>query len=172
MADFKISIGPVLRHEGGYANDPSDSGGETYAGISRVHNPAWPGWVAIDDAKPLKQYAKVPAADPFVEVYYYRHYWPVIQGDKIYDQRLAGFLFDWYVNSGAWAIKAIQEITGLQVDGVIGPKTLAAINAGDAGNLFDQLKKSRIAFVKNVVGRKPSQKKYLAGWLKRIGSFK
>lgn len=44
-------ITAIVQAEGRYVNNPSDPGGETYCGISRVYHPAWPGWAAIDAAK-------------------------------------------------------------------------------------------------------------------------
>ncbi len=44
-------IPTTLAHEGGYANHPSDKGGETYRGITRKHNPNWEGWAFIDEVK-------------------------------------------------------------------------------------------------------------------------
>lgn len=157
--------------EGGYVNDPADPGGETYAGITRRDNPTWPGWVAVDAAKPLKRGAYVSAAEPFVSPHYQRHYWPVIKGDLIANQAVAGFLFDWYVNSGGWAIRAAQEATGQAVDGILGPRSLAAINAHEPLSLFRRLKAMRILFVRDIVRKRPSQQKFLPGWLNRINSL-
>lgn len=44
MADFKIAFDITNKTEAGYANNPDDSGGETYAGISRNNWPYWEGW--------------------------------------------------------------------------------------------------------------------------------
>lgn len=46
-------ITAIVKAEGRYVNNPSDPGGETYCGISRVYHPAWPGWATIDAAKQL-----------------------------------------------------------------------------------------------------------------------
>ena len=48
---FDKALAHTLQFEGGYANDPADSGGETYKGISRNNWPSWPGWKLIDEAK-------------------------------------------------------------------------------------------------------------------------
>ena len=44
-------ITAIIKAEGRYDNNPSDPGGETYCGISRVYHPAWAGWATIDKAK-------------------------------------------------------------------------------------------------------------------------
>src|SRR6266567_115479 len=51
MADFIIAHQKTMGDEGGYANNPSDFGGETYKGISRKNWGAWSGWHAIDAYK-------------------------------------------------------------------------------------------------------------------------
>ncbi len=48
MADFDKAFNFVQNHEGIYSDDPDDSGCETYRGVSRAHNPLWPGWAIID----------------------------------------------------------------------------------------------------------------------------
>jgi len=50
-AAFLAVLAKTLKQEGGYVNDPYDSGGETYRGISRRAWPSWKGWPLIDQAK-------------------------------------------------------------------------------------------------------------------------
>lgn len=59
MADFDKAYFRTCKFEGGYANDKNDSGGETYKGISRVHNPKWGGWKIIDSYKKKKIFRKI-----------------------------------------------------------------------------------------------------------------
>lgn len=169
MADFNKSLALVRNHEGGYANVSGDRGGETYAGITRIYHPAWPGWAAIDAAKPLKHNAVVPAAEPLIAEFYEQKYWQQIQGDLIQEQRVAEFLFDWLVNSGRWAIIHAQREVGVKDDGNFGPKTLAAINT-EGATLFERLKTRRINYVRNL-SKYSDQRKFLKGWLSRIDSF-
>lgn len=169
MADFDIAIIPVLKHEGGYANVKGDAGGETYGGITRKNWPHWSGWQFVDAAKPLRRNQRAPAADLLLEHFYREQYWQKIKGDLITDQRTAGFLLDFYVNSGYHAVKCVQKIVGSAQDGVVGPQTLAAIN--NTAGLFEELKQARIAFVQQVAKRGDNEK-FLAGWLRRINSFK
>ena len=48
---FEKAYAQTAKHEGGYAHDPADAGGETFRGISRKMHPGWPGWPAVDLAK-------------------------------------------------------------------------------------------------------------------------
>lgn len=171
MADFKKAIKFILDREGGYVNDPADSGGETYRGISRVNYPHWEGWQAVDRHKPLKrgQIINDPLLEDMVETFYYSTQWTDIIGDKINDQKLAGFLLDWYVNSKGVAVKKLQEVLGLKPDGDLGPKTLAAINADP--NLFAKYKERRIMFYNAHCKVVPKDTKFLKGWLARVAAY-
>ena len=59
MIKKEAIISKTLETEGGYVNDPSDSGGETYCGIARNSNPKWEGWKIVDAHKPLKWNQKI-----------------------------------------------------------------------------------------------------------------
>ena len=48
MADFNQAFDITMGHEGGYANNKLDTGGETYRGVSRNNWPDWEGWRLID----------------------------------------------------------------------------------------------------------------------------
>lgn len=173
MSNFKEALKKVLGHEGGYANVTGDTGGETYQGISRKNWPNWRGWGIIDKSKPLKhnQILKDKHLADLVEVFYYEHFWKPIQGDRIKDQKVTAFLFDWYINSGYHAIKAIQSAVGVKADGLIGSQTLAAVNAADQEALFVELKTRRLKFYKDIVNNRPDQAKFLTGWQNRVEAF-
>lgn len=170
MADFNKAILHILKQEGGYANDPDDLGGETYQGISRKNNPNWTGWAVIDTMK-LKRGQIVPKLTPKVIAYYRVAYWNKVIADKIINQGVATFLFDWYVTSGYHAIEAIQMLTNCRVDGVMGNNTLSAINKAD-NSLLGKLMDARVQFFKNIVKKRPSQEKFLDGWLNRVAYYR
>jgi lysozyme family protein len=169
MADFGKIIGFVRQFEGGYVNDPDDAGGETYCGVSRVHHPHWEGWVLVDMNKPLKhnQIVKDSLLEDMVNTFYYKKYWNAVGGDKIAGQAVANMACDWQVHSGDNCTKALQNLVGVKPDGDVGPKTIAAINACDPVRLFTQLKERRIMYYRAVVRHKPSNGKYLKGWIRR-----
>lgn len=173
MSDFKTALKIAMSHEGGYAIIVGDTGGETYQGISRKNWPAWRGWAIIDKVKPLRlnQILKDKRLADLVEVFYYDHFWKPIHGDKINSQGVANFLLDFYINSGYHAVKTAQHLVGAKEDGVMGPKTLAAINAEEPGGLLSGLKAARLSFLKRIVARNPSQEKFLAGWQNRVNAF-
>lgn len=162
---YEISLAHTLRWEGGYVNDPHDAGGETYQGISRKHNPNWPGWAILDTLSP--RHGQIyPQLTQSVMLYYRKHYWDKIQAGNINNTSVAGLFFDFYVHSGRNAVMTVQRLTGVPVDGIVGNKTIAAINAYGAP-LFEKLKQARIEFLKTI----PNNEKYITGWLNRVNSF-
>jgi lysozyme family protein len=170
MAQFKQAIPRILVWEGTYVNDPDDLGGETNHGITDKLDGTVDGWVDIDgDGKPdvrIKELTKEQA----IEIYK-RRFWDVIKGDQINSQAIATIIFDGYVNMGVPAIRMIQRLAFVKTDGRIGPQTLAAINTADEKSLYNNYKLERIAYYKRIADRRPQNRKFLKGWLRRINSF-
>lgn len=157
---IKNIIDAVLEREGGsqVTNDPSDSGGRTQFGISeRSHPDAWAdNQVTEEEARAIYEtkYVKAPGFD------------------QIEDSKLQALLIDFGVNSGpALAIMKLQEILRVEVDGILGPKTLAAIQIQEPRRLANQLSLARIKMIGRIVKRDPSQLRFLNGWLNRAGEF-
>lgn len=102
----------VLRYEGStYENDPNDTGGETKYGISKKSYP--------------KENIRDMTLDRAKEIYR-QDYWNQLLGDKL-PENLAACVFDAAVNQGLiTAIKMLQVMLGVDVDGVVGPRTLKA----------------------------------------------
>ena len=96
------------------------------------------------------------------------HLFTDIQGERIKSRSLALALFDFYWHSGANAVKAIQRIVNTRQDGNLGPKTLAAINYGDARVLHLKLTYERLRFLENLAGRDYTQRGFLEGWKNRV----
>ncbi|MCM1222880.1 MAG: hypothetical protein NC548_51320, partial [Lachnospiraceae bacterium] len=86
-------------------------------------------------------------------------------------QPLANILVDWVWASGTNGIKIPQRILGVTADGIVGPKTLAALNAADPKKLFQQIHNARVNFIEDIIRRNPSQKKFRKGWLRRIDAI-
>jgi Putative secretion activating protein len=108
-ADFDRAVALILAHEGGYANDPNDPGGETNFGISKR-------------AYPTEDIAHL-TADRAAAIYR-RDYWTPLQCDAL-PWALAVQVFDHGVNAGcSGAVKLLQGSLGVADDGVIGPITL------------------------------------------------
>lgn len=151
----KDIIDDILRREGAPTNDKTDRGGRTAFGISEKSNPeAWKdGRVTEDEARAIytRKYLK-----PF----------ELVKEFPFYEQAV-----DFGVNSGPpLAITKIQEIVGAEVDGILGPDTVAKVSSYE-GDLNKELAKSRIRMIGRLVSKNPSQLKYINGWLNRALEF-
>ena len=57
-----------------------------------------------------------------------------------------------------------------QVDGIVGPTTLAAIVAMSAADIVSALDRARRRFYAGLVERDRSQERFLAGWLNPVAT--
>lgn len=155
----------LLKWEGGFVNDPADAGGATMKGVTLATFRKFYGadktvsdLKAITDAQWLHIF-KVG-------------YWDKCRADEINSQSVANALVDWAYNSGvSTAVKKVQALLRITQDGIVGPKTIAEINASNTRTLFEAIKAARIEFVENIVKNKPSQAKFLNGWKNRINAL-
>jgi lysozyme family protein len=151
-------ITDIINREGPATNDPNDKGGRTAFGIAESANPqAWAdGRVTEEEAREiyLTKYVKGPGFD------------------KIEDPRLQAQVVDFGVNSGPHlAIMKLQAACGLPQDGVLGPKTLGAVNSPTVLSLNNKLVAERIKMIGRIVSKDPSQLKFVNGWLNRALEF-
>lgn len=174
MAIFQTAYDNYIKPwEGFYGWVDGDAGGETYGGISRVSNPTWAGWVAVDFEKhklgvdKLKQNYEIVGLAGMVEDYYNTMF-KNAGYDRLNSQDIANILFDFHVNSGQGNVEKI-------VGPLVGAKKLTTIidllNTGDQVKSYNDIKAARIKFYNDIVASKPSQQKFLAGWLNRINAF-
>jgi len=187
MAQFSISYRKTSGHEGGYADNLNDRGGETYRGIARKRHPDWEGWQIVDRLKLESDFPKNLETDPdisnLVVKFYHDNFWTAINGDVIQQQEIADELYDTGVNMGVVAaIKILQNSLNIlnknqtlykdiSEDGKIGQQTLGAISAFLATRKLEFLLK-----VVNVAQgcrylqllQDPSQELFAVGWMNRI----
>jgi lysozyme family protein len=170
MAKFEIAIPHTLAWEGGYVNHPSDPGGETNRGITDRLDGEIDGLVDIDDDGFGDVNIKDLTEEQAKEIYRQR-FWNKMRGDEIDSQAIAGLLFDGYVNMGSRAIKLLQDLLFIEPDGVVGAKTIKAINHANERLLYTAYKAKREQFYRGLVNRKPQLEVFLKGWLNRLDSF-
>lgn len=172
MANFLKSLPHTLKNEGLYVNDPNDSGGETFRGVSRKNNPQWAGWAIVDSMKQEKNFPQNLTANTelgvLVATLYRAKYWDKIRGNEISNQVVADTIFDFAVNAGSrTSVKLAQIIVGVKVDGVLGSKTLLAINSQDEKVFIPTFAITKIARYVQICGKRPSNRKYFYGWVRR-----
>lgn len=164
MAKAEILQPFILSWEGGYVNNPADKGGPTNKGVTlKTFRSVFGQTKTVDDLKHITdaQWLHI----------FKKYYWDKWQADKISDQSIANLLVDWYWGSGVYGIALPQKAMSLTADGVVGPKTLAAINTyPNKKELFDFLWKQRQAHFKRIA--KGTQRQFLKGWLNRLDGIK
>lgn len=151
--NFDRALAEILRHEGGYVNDPHDPGGETNMGISKRSYP-------LED---IKNMTRERAA-----VIYRRDFWNAVRADELPDGvDLAAF--DAAVNSGpSRSAKWLQRAVAVRADGVVGPNTLAAVGKADPARTINRMLDDRLAWLHGL----PTWERYRIGWSRRIGEVR
>jgi lysozyme family protein len=152
MTGFEDAFQKLLLHEGGYVNDPDDPGGETKYGITKRTYPD------VDIKSLTTDQARA---------IYKRDYWDRVSGDVIGSTRAAA-VFDFAVNAGVGtSIRLAQTVAGTAADGVMGPKSIAAISSTDESLFVAAFRLGRIARYTHLCEKNPKLKKYLFGWVRR-----
>ena len=159
--NWDASFEMVLKHEGGYVNDPRDPGGRTNLGVTQR---AWEAWL-VRTVTESDMRALTPAK---VKPFYKAMYWDKIKGDQL-PAGVDYAAYDLAVNSGVGrAAKYLQEIAGVPADGAIGPKSIEAIKACNPKELADALCDMRLAFLKSL----PTFDTFGKGWSRRVAEVK
>ncbi len=159
MADFHLAIPTVLRHEGGYVNDPDDCGGATNFGICQRSYPDLDiASLTLDDARSI----------------YERDFWKPLLLDQLHSQAVATKLLDTAVLIGKtravqFLQRSVPEAGGgiLLVDGKMGRNTLMAVNVSSPELLLAGFRRLLATYYENLATQIPGNRKFLKGWLLR-----
>lgn len=169
MANSSKLVPFILQWEGGFVNDPLDLGGATNKGITIGT------FTEYKKRKGLKaptiQDLKNISNEDWHEVFK-GLYWDRWKADEIKNQAVANILVDWVWASGSHGIKRPQRLLGVTADGVVGSKTIAALNAKDPAELFRMIKADRIKFIDEICEKRPANNRFKKGWLNRINAIK
>jgi lysozyme family protein len=147
--DFEKAFARLVDHEGGYVNHRADPGGETKFGISKR---SYPGediaGMTLERAKTI----------------YARDYWGPAGCDAVPDG--AKFeLFDMAVNSGVKAaVRNLQLAVGADDDGILGPRTLQAVQSMPEPRLVARFNGHRLSFMAGLA----TWPSFGRGWARRI----
>jgi len=186
MAQFLNAFLITMQYEGGYANAKADSGGETIFGISRNNNPDWKGWALVDAYKAKNGLNGIVAAmtsdadfQKMVQKLYTVNYWNINRCGDIYDQQLANVIFDTGVNMGTGrAARFLQQAFNdfapgktITVDGIIGDKTIAAVNQADPVSIYSNYQTLRKLKYGAIVAKNPSQHQFYSSWMSRLKPY-
>lgn len=162
MSDFKVAILTVLKHEGGFVNNPHDPGGATKFGISQRYLQ-----IQGYEDKNIQQLSQEEA----IQIYQ-TDWWDKHNYGAITHQIIATKLFDLAVNMGSKQShiclqRAIHAATGnaLQEDGVLGEITLTTVNETNTEILLAALKSEAAGFYRSL-----NNSTFEKGWLTRAYS--
>ena len=165
---FSTALQFVLRWEGGYVNNPHDTGGETNYGVTQaVYSHYRKSLGLLDRSVRLITTFEVKAI-------YQENYWTAA-GCDLLPSKLALCHFDWAVNHGtSGAIKTLQQVVGARPDGVIGPLTKQAITAALVLHKEVWLCDRALAIRESCYRRwgVGSQSQFLEGWLNRLNALR
>ncbi len=188
MTDFEYAFAQTLQHEGGYVDHEADPGGATNYGVSLrylrnrgdLDGDGLPdgdldgdGDVDVDDIRRLT----INDAKRL----YHSGFWMPNRLNEVQSRRVAAKVFDMAVNMGsrqAWRIvqRACNEFglelfgDDLVVDGIVGRKTLAAVNyciGLSTGRLMTWIQEEQRKFYRELVAKRPELGVFLDGWTRR-----
>lgn len=167
MAEFSPALALVLSHEGKFVDDKLDPGGSTNYGISLRFYHTYIDAVATSDD--IKRLTSEDAARIYKE-----YFWDKYSFAQIDNQNLCNRLFDLSVNCGPIeAIKLLQRACNdvctphIKVDGMLGPKTITAVNCLAPKAIYNALIKEAKTFYEELADHGQNHR-YLNGWINRL----
>ena len=166
--DWGTALTHLLDIEGGFTDDPNDPGnklpdgrpGCTNLGVTQA---AWEAYIGRKVTHEEMRALTRKDVDPF----YRAMYWDSIRADDL-PQLLRYAVFDAGVNSGpVTAIRWLQQAVGATPDGILGPRTLKAINELDPSSTLRRMLAKRLTAMTSMSGW-PS---FSRGWARRIATL-
>ena len=166
--DFDRSLAFVLKMEGGYVNDPVDSGGATNFGVTTKNYDKW----RADQGLGVLPVNLISVDE--VRVIYRTQYWQKARCDDLpWPVCLAHF--DGLVqHRPRVASEVLQRATNyvarepLRIDGMVGPMTLEAARRQDPKMLVRSLVIERLFVYSKILERNRTQVKFLKLWRPRM----
>lgn len=181
MSGFDIAIKTILNHEGGFVDDKDDRGGATNFGLSLKVMRTY----CLCDKQFRKQFFKNKAhidkediksldIKTAKEIYKYC-WWDKYKYKNILDQSCSTKIFDTQVLMGPYyshkftqrAINLLSCGYKIAEDGILGSKTINAINITCPLDFISKYKELCKNYYINICKKNPTQNKYLKGWINR-----
>ena len=171
MASFTLYIPTLLKNEGDYQQNPKDNGnynskGElvgTRWGISAKTLERWQNWPPT--AFQMKTLAKATALQ-----IHESWFWNAMRANQINNQQLAELIVDHAINSSPKRAAIILQKTlnsrynkRLVVDGIVGSKTIQAVNSVNADDLYRYYWIARKQYYNSL-----NNPFFIDGWLNRL----
>lgn len=155
--------------------NPTENG-LTFMGIYEAAHPNWQGWGQVRAA--INAYGDLEKAsvalyndDALVEkvkIFYKKEFWDKMRLDEVDSELKACELFIFGVNvDTAPAVRVLQRLLGVVVDGIMGGQTLKALNNYNEQAFDVDFDRAEIAYYRNLVKAKPEYHIYERGWINR-----
>lgn len=149
MSEFEFAVNLALAYEGGLVSNKYDPGGLTNYGISQRAYPD------LDITSLTEEQAKA---------IYKKDYWDKIRGDML-PPGIATLVFDAAVNQGiSRATKMMQKAIGVDADGIVGPRTMAALSKTSLMEFAVQFGTQRALHYASL----PTFPIFGKGWMRRV----
>ena len=166
MNNFDTAIEMVLKHEGGYVDNPADRGGPTNFGVST------PVLEAYLSEQKTPWYTVEHLTVETARDIYKKNYWDSLGLDAIGDTCLASICLDLAVLRGVPSLVRAIQVGCLvwPLDGIMGPSTRTAFLALATQNpqkLSLGLVLHCQALCADFVTKNPGQLQFLNGWILR-----
>lgn len=160
MANSNTLVPFIKSWEGGFVNHPQDPGGATMKGVTLATFRSYYGKdKTVQDLKNI--------TDEQWHHIFKKGYWDKWKADEIKSQSIANLVVDWVYNSGKYGITKVQTLLGVTADGIVGPKTLAALNSKDPKTLFNQIWQARKKYYEGL----KTFPTFGKGWMRRLNSI-
>lgn len=173
-ANYLLIIPHTINWEGGYVNDPADSGGATNRGITyTTYSSLCKTVLGVNPSlSHFKTLTKENAA------MFIKYFWDKATGNNsIKSQAIAESMFNWHWGSGQYGLQLWQRMLNtsfgaqLTTDGIIGKETINFTNSINEKKLFQEAIRTREKFFKELAVARPKDSKFLRGWLNRLNAF-
>ncbi len=173
----------IVAREGGFIDDPNDPGGPTKYGVTLATLRRLGIDLTCDrlvDKADLRALSREQAVQLFVEHYFEKPRLSALP------EALQPSVFDMYVNSGSNAVKILQRLINdmggdIDVDGTLGPQTIAAVvqvAEANATLLADAYGIARRNYYYRLGDARPASRKFVrrkdggkGGWILRAEEF-
>ena len=153
--NFDEAFVRLLGHEGAYANDPKDPGGETMWGITKRVA------LASGYTGSMRELTQGQAKTIYLALY-----WNAAQIDCL-PEELRFHVFDAAVNSGVGqAVRWMQRAVGAIDDGVVGSQTLGALSSVPGSVVAARFTGHRLQFMTSL----STWSAFGRGWANRIAN--
>lgn len=165
MTDDQI-LDAILEREGGYTDLPEDPGGPTNMGITQATLSLWRRRaVSAADVQNLTRLEALAI--------YRRRYLTDTGLAGISSPALRAFALDCAVQHGPLqAVRILQRVLGgLVLDGVLGPKTRAALEAAEPRRLLVRACGERMRYYGSLITHRPALAVFAGGWADRVADF-